>query len=152
LSTGVAVKNFACDCAQVKQQSADESHELSSKNAARGNIMKSSAIYVATLLAASTAWAQPPAILLEACNQMEPAAKRLECLRAASGIAASGTTASTAGRTTGAQSLYSASAAAPRHVTSSGTTKPVGGQTCYVGPRGGTYTITASGRKNYSGC
>ena len=23
---------------------------------------------------------------------------------------------------------------------------------CYVGPRGGTYTITASGRKNYSGC
>nr|WP_237706457.1 YHYH domain-containing protein [Methylibium petroleiphilum] len=27
-----------------------------------------------------------------------------------------------------------------------------GGPTCYVGPRGGTYTITASGRKNYSGC
>lgn len=26
------------------------------------------------------------------------------------------------------------------------------GQTCYTGPRGGTYTITASGRKNYSGC
>ena len=27
-----------------------------------------------------------------------------------------------------------------------------GGPTCYVGPRGGTYTITKSGRKNYSGC
>ncbi len=27
-------------------------------------------------------------------------------------------------------------------------TRPV----CYVGPRGGTYTITASGRKNYAGC
>lgn len=26
------------------------------------------------------------------------------------------------------------------------------GPTCHVGPRGGTYTITASGRKNYSGC
>lgn len=26
------------------------------------------------------------------------------------------------------------------------------GPTCYVGPRGGTYTITPSGRKNYSGC
>ena len=26
------------------------------------------------------------------------------------------------------------------------------GQTCYTGPRGGTYTITASGRKNYGGC
>lgn len=24
--------------------------------------------------------------------------------------------------------------------------------TCHVGPRGGTYTITASGRKNYNGC
>jgi len=24
--------------------------------------------------------------------------------------------------------------------------------TCYTGPRGGTYTITKSGRKNYSGC
>lgn len=27
-----------------------------------------------------------------------------------------------------------------------------GGHTCYVGPRGGTYTITKSGRKNYAGC
>lgn len=27
-----------------------------------------------------------------------------------------------------------------------------GGATCYVGPRGGTYTITKSGRKNYAGC
>jgi endonuclease YncB( thermonuclease family) len=25
-------------------------------------------------------------------------------------------------------------------------------KTCYVGPRGGTYTLTASGNKNYSGC
>jgi len=24
--------------------------------------------------------------------------------------------------------------------------------TCHVGPRGGIYTITASGRKNYGGC
>ena len=24
--------------------------------------------------------------------------------------------------------------------------------TCYIGPRGGTYTITASGNKNYKGC
>ncbi|WP_397533408.1 YHYH domain-containing protein [Roseateles sp.] len=23
---------------------------------------------------------------------------------------------------------------------------------CYVGPRGGTYTITKTGKKNYSGC
>lgn len=27
-----------------------------------------------------------------------------------------------------------------------------GGPTCFTGPRGGTYTITKSGHKNYSGC
>lgn len=25
-------------------------------------------------------------------------------------------------------------------------------QTCYTGPRGGTYTLTRSGKKNYGGC
>lgn len=30
--------------------------------------------------------------------------------------------------------------------------RPSGGAPCYVGPRGGTYTITARGAKNYSGC
>jgi hypothetical protein len=30
--------------------------------------------------------------------------------------------------------------------------RPTGSPTCHVGPRGGTYTITASGRKNYGGC
>ncbi|WP_211960816.1 YHYH domain-containing protein [Cupriavidus plantarum] len=30
--------------------------------------------------------------------------------------------------------------------------RPSAGPTCYTGPRGGTYTITASGRKNYGGC
>jgi hypothetical protein len=29
---------------------------------------------------------------------------------------------------------------------------PSSGVTCYTGPRGGTYTITKSGRKNYNGC
>lgn len=35
-----------------------------------------------------------------------------------------------------------------QHLQISGAAKP----TCYTGPRGGTYTITASGRKNYGGC
>jgi hypothetical protein len=30
--------------------------------------------------------------------------------------------------------------------------KKASDKTCYTGPRGGTYTITASGNKNYSGC
>jgi hypothetical protein len=42
----------------------------------------------------------------------------------------------------------SSAAAAPRQVTPSQADSP----TCYVGPRGGTYTITKSGRKNYAGC
>jgi hypothetical protein len=32
------------------------------------------------------------------------------------------------------------------------TRRSMGGSRCYVGPRGGTDTITASGNKNYSGC
>lgn len=27
-----------------------------------------------------------------------------------------------------------------------------GSKTCHVGPKGGTYTITSGGNKNYSGC
>jgi len=30
--------------------------------------------------------------------------------------------------------------------------KKSGDNTCYTGPRGGTYTVTANGNKNYSGC
>lgn len=32
------------------------------------------------------------------------------------------------------------------------TTSTAHDSTCHIGPRGGTYTITASGRKNYGGC
>lgn len=32
------------------------------------------------------------------------------------------------------------------------TTQQPSQPTCYTGPRGGTYTITKSGRKNYAGC
>lgn len=101
-------------------------------------------------LTAGPTWAQTPAILLEACNAMEPASKRLECLRAANGVQAPSSRTSPA-----PQAMYSAPATASvpaRAAASSGSSRTVGGQTCYVGPRGGTYTITASGRKNYGGC
>lgn len=42
---------------------------------------------------------------------------------------------------------HPASSTAPHQVTSTSHDR-----TCHVGPRGGTYTITASGRKNYGGC
>lgn len=45
-------------------------------------------------------------------------------------------------------SKASSAATAPRQAALAQST----GQTCYVGPRGGTYTITKSGRKNYAGC
>ncbi|MBP0639119.1 YHYH domain-containing protein [Cupriavidus sp. AcVe19-6a] len=44
-------------------------------------------------------------------------------------------------------------ASAPRSVNSLASNRSAPpGQKCYVGPRGGTYTLTASGRKNYGGC
>ena len=39
------------------------------------------------------------------------------------------------------------SSTTPRQITST-----AHDSTCYTGPRGGTYTITASGKKNYGGC
>lgn len=91
----------------------------------------------------TSALAQTPAILLEACNQMEPASKRLECLKAATGVAQ---------RTPSPQPL---AALANSRLLSPSTARAdptLSSQTCFVGPRGGTYTITASGKKNYGGC
>ena len=90
-------------------------------------------------LASLATHAQVPPILLEACNAMEPASKRMECLRAANRSGSGASNGSVA------QSAY----AAPT------TARSFAGQrdtTCHVGPRGGTYTVTASGRKNYAGC
>jgi hypothetical protein len=51
---------------------------------------------------------------------------------------------SNSGQSSGADSRAArAPAATPQQST---------GPTCYTGPRGGTYTLTKSGRKNYSGC
>lgn len=110
-----------------------------------------SGLGAAVLLAAFAAGgvaAQTPSILLEACNAMEPASKRLECLRAANG-ARSG-----AGTAYGGSAAPRAAYAAPQasSLAASAAPRATGSQTCYTGPRGGTYTITASGRKNYSGC
>lgn len=96
--------------------------------------------------------AQVPAILIEACSLLEPASKRVECLQVANRQAQSPS------RGSMPQSAYSA---VPNVAMSNTTTTNVaprmnhsslGGQTCYVGPRGGTYTITKTGRKNYGGC
>jgi hypothetical protein len=98
--------------------------------------------------------AGPPEILLEACNLFEAAPKRMECLRAATQMdqqshvsAPSSLPASPATP----RAAYSAPPAA-KAVISTPRPTPSGGATCYVGPRGGTYTLTASGRKNYGGC
>jgi endonuclease YncB( thermonuclease family) len=40
----------------------------------------------------------------------------------------------------------------PKQQQVSAVTNTASSETCFTGPRGGTYTITASGRKNYSGC
>ena len=45
-----------------------------------------------------------------------------------------------------------ATPASPVGATAQGLQQTQGRPTCYVGPKGGTYTITKSGRKNYGGC
>jgi hypothetical protein len=96
--------------------------------------------------------AQVPAVLLEACNALEPASKRLECLRAANQNAALGAPIAAP------QSVYRPPAqTAPANTynfapTPSANYSAPSGKTCYTGPRGGTYTITKSGKKNYGGC
>ena len=104
------------------------------------------------LLAPLSATAQVPAILIEACSLLESAPTRIECLQAANKTAESGA------RSYAPQPVYSA---APSSSSSgavqlapspnSSFTAP-SGRTCFVGPRGGTYTITKSGKKNYGGC
>lgn len=110
--------------------------------------MKTYFVFLA-LATIAPVWAQTPSILLEACNSMEPASKRLECLRAANGVG-SGPPSTGSRAAAMPQPLYTPSA--PRAAVQSGGSYAAGGRTCHVGPRGGTYTITASGRKNYSGC
>lgn len=95
------------------------------------------------LVICTSALAQPPGILLEACNQMEPANKRLECLRAATSVVP---------RSPAPQALAGATSARSFSPSTTRTTPHASSQTCFVGPRGGTYTITASGKKNYGGC
>jgi pectin methylesterase-like acyl-CoA thioesterase len=95
------------------------------------------------LLIGVSALAQVPTILLEACNQMEPASKRLECLKAAAG---------TASKPQASQPLAATASSRLAAPSTAGAAPTSSGQTCFVGPRGGTYTITRSGKKNYGGC
>ena len=98
------------------------------------------------------AFAQIPDILIEACSLLDSANKRVECLRVASqsNVTSQSPVQTPKARTPSylvapVQSNLSSSASNSRGASSSSST-------CYTGPRGGTYTITKSGRKNYGGC
>lgn len=109
-------------------------------------------IPVLLALCAEFATAQVPSVLLEACSALEPASKRLECLRAANQNAQPGTS--------GAASQPAYRPPTPSSPSTSYNFTPApntsylapSGKTCFVGPRGGTYTVTKSGKKNYGGC
>lgn len=55
-------------------------------------------------------------------------------------------------RKTGDYHCHRAPAVAPKKEQPSSLQRPSPDPTCHVGPRGGTYTITPSGKKNYKGC
>lgn len=81
---------------------------------------------------------------------LEPASKRIECLRQANQGVRSLDGASPS------PSYRAPASSAPNYLQSAPspntTYSAPRGQTCFVGPRGGTYTITKSGKKNYGGC
>lgn len=100
-----------------------------------------------SLMCSTLAHAEIAPILTESCNLFPQAAKRAQCLRAAEQTGSSQQRGSIPNTPTHIESTKSASLAPRRSAA-----RNVGGATCYTGPRGGTYTITASGRKNYNGC
>lgn len=95
--------------------------------------------------------AEVPPILIEACSMLESASKRIECLQVANqqpqGL--SGTNRPTPIH---APSYLATPAAAMPVAPTRSSGYTAGSSTCHVGPRGGTYTITKSGKKNYGGC
>lgn len=104
------------------------------------------------LLAPLPAAAQVPAILIEACSLLETAPKRVECLQVANKRADTGPGQSPPQQLyNSAPSRLSSGASQLAHSPTSNF-NALSGQTCFVGPRGGTYTITKSGKKNYGGC
>lgn len=112
-----------------------------------------SVLLLAALFTATHAVAEVPDVMLEACSLLDTPNKRVECLRAAnsrSGPSAAYSApvqsfmAIPANRARASRTSNVQSAAAPSYGAANGT--------CHVGPRGGTYTITKSGRKNYGGC
>lgn len=108
---------------------------------------------------AAGAYATPPEILVEACQQFSEPAKQQQCLRA---VREQDAICADSARMGGANSRADADAAyvapdmaqplyaAPKRARRSSSSSS--SSTCYVGPRGGTYTITRSGKKNYGGC
>lgn len=91
-------------------------------------------------------------ILMEACSMLEPASKRMECLRVADQRPIDRSGSERAVPAPAPSYLASPVTAAPAAPTRSSGYTAGGSGTCHVGPRGGTYTITKSGKKNYGGC
>lgn len=100
----------------------------------------------------SIAAAEVPPILMEACSMLEPASKRIECLQIADQRPQDRVDSKQAVPSATPSYLASPMAVTPAAPTRSNGYNPAGGSTCHVGPRGGTYTITKSGKKNYGGC
>lgn len=112
-------------------------------------------------LAWAGATAQISSVLIEACSMLEPAAKRVECLQKANEASRPARPAPSAPQSYASQGGYlqpgvmpaAPARAAPQPGLTPNTSYALpNGDVCHVGPRGGTYTITKSGRKNYSGC
>lgn len=93
-------------------------------------ILGFAAVVLPVLTLCASAIARVPPVLLEACNAVEPAHKRLQCLRAAN----------------------DQNVAKPQPVATSRHVIRPNPPLCYIERGGGSYAITADGRKDYGGC
>jgi len=107
---------------------------------------------IALVLDMGIAAAEVPPILMEACSLLEPASKRIECLQVANQPTPQGLSETNRPYPSHVPSYLAAPAAAMPVAPARSSGYSGGGSTCHVGPRGGTYTITKSGKKNYGGC
>lgn len=107
---------------------------------------------IALVLEMGIAAAEVPPILMEACSLLEPATKRIECLQVANQPSSKGQSETKRPYPSRAPSYLAAPVAAMPVAPTRRSGYSGGDSTCHVGPRGGTYTITKSGKKNYGGC
>jgi hypothetical protein len=120
---------------------------LASKGNTRRNMQLRCMVMAVGLLAASQALAHGGGLNAQGCHNNRKTGD-YHCHRAQQAVAPMPSHLLTEERSSAHKVQKTSTKPQPRQRLTDTATGP----TCYTGPRGGTYTLTASGNKNYSGC